>query len=61
MADEPTTAGTPEDPHDRPASDEIQGGPAADVAATGTALKEGERTSGLELGDAPGAAGPGAG
>lgn len=44
-----------------PASDEIPGGPAADVAATGTALHEGERTSDLDLDEAPGTAGPGAG
>lgn len=32
-----------------------------DVAASGTALHEGERTSDLDLDDAPGATGPGAG
>lgn len=45
----------------RPASERIQGGPAEDVAATGTALRPGERESGLDLEDAPGTAGPGAG
>lgn len=39
----------------------VDGGPAEDVAATGTALRPGERDSGLDLDDAPGATGPGAG
>ncbi|HZU80515.1 MAG TPA: hypothetical protein VE991_11415 [Acidimicrobiales bacterium] len=33
----------------------------AQVAATGTALRKGERTSDLDLDEAPGAAGPGMG
>lgn len=39
----------------------VDGGPAEDVAATGTALRPVERDSGLDLDDAPGATGPGAG
>ena len=45
----------------RRADEEIHGGPAADVAETGTALHRGERDSGLDMHDAPGTAGPGAG
>jgi hypothetical protein len=37
------------------------GSPVEDVEATGTALHKGERTSDLDLDDAPGTAGPGAG
>lgn len=43
------------------AGDDVEGGPVADVAESGTALHRGERDSGLDLDDALGAAGPGAG
>ena len=67
-ASEPAAPGTGA----RPAADDdttrdsevgsaVDGTPAEDVAATGTALHRGERDSGLDLEGAPGAAGPGAG
>jgi hypothetical protein len=56
----PGTGAHPVD-DDQPDTERTASAAVRDVAASGTALHKGERTSDLELGDAPGATGPGAG